>query len=71
MMANLQDSSSIWTEFAGHSRSLPSSSAFREYISGKTLFITGAGGSIGSALARFATACDPQALIVLDSNEHG
>lgn len=71
MMANLQDSASIWTEFAGHSRSLPSSPAFREYISGKTLFITGAGGSIGSALARFATACDPEALIVLDSNEHG
>jgi FlaA1/EpsC-like NDP-sugar epimerase len=71
MIDNAQETESIWTEFAGHSRSLPSSPALRECISGKTLLITGAGGSIGSALARFASRCDLKALIVLDSNEHG
>jgi FlaA1/EpsC-like NDP-sugar epimerase len=71
MIDNAQETESIWKEFAGHSRSLPSSPALRECISGKTLLITGAGGSIGSALARFASTCDPKALIVLDSNEHG
>lgn len=35
------------------------------------MLITGAGGSIGSALARFATTCKPEALILLDTNEHG
>jgi FlaA1/EpsC-like NDP-sugar epimerase len=71
MMDNPQDSESIWREFAGHSRSRPPSPLLREYVSGKSLLITGAGGSIGSALARFASRCDPEFLIVLDSSEHG
>jgi FlaA1/EpsC-like NDP-sugar epimerase len=71
MMDNPQDSESIWREFAGHLRSLPPSPLLREYISGKSLLITGGGGSIGSALARFASRCDPEALIVLDSSEQG
>jgi FlaA1/EpsC-like NDP-sugar epimerase len=71
MMDNTQDGESIWTEFVGYSHSLPASPLLAEYISGKSLLITGAGGSIGSALARFATRCDPQALVALDSNEHG
>jgi FlaA1/EpsC-like NDP-sugar epimerase len=70
MMHNTQDGKSIWTEFAGNSCCVPSSPSLKEYISGKTLLITGAGGSIGSALARFATTCYPDALILLDSNEH-
>jgi FlaA1/EpsC-like NDP-sugar epimerase len=57
-------------QFAGNSRCMPSSPSLKEYISAKTLLITGAGGSIGSALARFATTCNPEALVLLDSNEH-
>jgi FlaA1/EpsC-like NDP-sugar epimerase len=71
MIDNPQDSESIWREFAGHSRSLPASPLLKEYVSRKSLLITGAGGSIGSALARFASRCDPEVLIVLDSSEHG
>ncbi|HWO33274.1 MAG TPA: polysaccharide biosynthesis protein, partial [Candidatus Acidoferrum sp.] len=64
-----QDGESIWEQFADNSRCVPSSPSLKKYISGKTLLITGAGGSIGSALARFAIMCNPEALIVLDSNE--
>lgn len=70
MMHNTQDGKSIWTEFAGNSCCVPSSPSLKEYISGKTLLITGAGGSIGSALARFAATCNLEALILLDSSEH-
>jgi FlaA1/EpsC-like NDP-sugar epimerase len=69
MMDNTQDGERIWAEFAGSSRCVPSSPPLKEYISGKSLLITGAGGSIGSALARFTTTCNLGALILLDSNE--
>lgn len=71
MMDDTQNGENIWAEFAGNSRGVLSSSQSKEYISGRTVLITGAGGSIGSALARFATTCNPEALILLDSNEHG
>src|SRR5580658_8015843 len=71
MTHNAHDNESIWTDFTGNLRSALFSPPSTEYISGKTLLITGAGGSIGSALARFASRCSPEALIVLDSNEHG
>jgi len=70
MMDSPQDGENIWTEFAGNPHCIPSSARLKEYISGKTVVITGGGGSIGSALARVATACDLDTLIVLDSNEH-
>ncbi|HXP41699.1 MAG TPA: polysaccharide biosynthesis protein [Candidatus Acidoferrales bacterium] len=71
MIDDTQNGENIWAEFAGNSRGVPSSSPSKEYISGKSLLITGAGGSIGSALARFATTCNPATLTLLDSNEHG
>jgi FlaA1/EpsC-like NDP-sugar epimerase len=71
MMYRVQDDESIWKGFAAYSRREPFSLPLKEYISGKTLLITGAGGSIGSALARFATTCNVKALILLDSSEHG
>ncbi|MHB8216545.1 MAG: polysaccharide biosynthesis protein [Candidatus Sulfotelmatobacter sp.] len=62
---------SIWTEFAGNSCRTPGfPPLLEEDFSGKTLLITGAGGSIGSALARFATTCNVETLVLLDSNEH-
>jgi FlaA1/EpsC-like NDP-sugar epimerase len=70
MMDDTQDGESIWEQFAGNSRCVPSSPSSKKYISGKTLLITGAGGSIGSALARFATTCNTETLILLDSNEN-
>jgi FlaA1/EpsC-like NDP-sugar epimerase len=70
MTYKAQADESIWTEFAGNSCRLPSSSLpLEECISGKTLLVTGAGGSIGSAVAHFAITCDVKALILLDSNE--
>ena len=72
MMYKAQAEESIWTEFVGNSCRLPSSSLpSKECISGKTLLVTGAGGSIGSAVARFAITCDVKVLILLDSNEQG
>jgi FlaA1/EpsC-like NDP-sugar epimerase len=70
MMDSPHDGENIWTEFTGNSHCVPCSARLKEYFSGKTVLITGGGGSIGSALARFATTCDLNALIVLDSNEH-
>jgi FlaA1/EpsC-like NDP-sugar epimerase len=70
MIYNAQADESIWTKFAGDLCRVPSSLPLRDYVSGKTLLITGAGGSIGSALARFATTCNVEAIILLDSNEH-
>jgi FlaA1/EpsC-like NDP-sugar epimerase len=71
MMYKAQADESIWTEFAGNSCRARSTSSLplEECISGKTLLVTGAGGSIGSAVARFAITCDVKVLILLDSNE--
>jgi FlaA1/EpsC-like NDP-sugar epimerase len=68
MIFDTHASESIWSEFASNSSCVPSSLGLNEYISGKTLLITGAGGSIGSALARSAETCNPKALVLLDSN---
>jgi FlaA1/EpsC-like NDP-sugar epimerase len=71
MIYKTQHSESVWNGFAGNSWLAPPALLLKEYISEKTLLVTGAGGSIGSALARFATTCNPEALILFDTNEHG
>jgi len=42
-----------------------------ERLAGKRVLITGAGGSIGSALAQAVQASDPAGLVLLDSSENG
>jgi FlaA1/EpsC-like NDP-sugar epimerase len=43
--------------------------AVRSLLQGRRVLITGAGGSIGSEIARQVAACDPAALYVLDHDE--
>jgi len=70
-MRSMQDGENLWAEFAGRVGGLVASAETGEFIAGKTLLITGAGGSIGSALTRFAASHQPESLILLDSSEHG
>lgn len=46
------------------------SSATRAYYSGKTILVTGGGGSIGSELCRQIAKCSPKKLIILDIYEN-
>lgn len=46
------------------------SSASREYYVGKTVLVTGGGGSIGSELCRQIAKCEPKKLIILDIYEN-
>lgn len=61
-----------WQPFLQH-RVLPEpgalSQAIRSSLAGKRILITGAGGCIGSALARWITRLAPQKLLLLDSSE--
>jgi FlaA1/EpsC-like NDP-sugar epimerase len=41
------------------------------FIAGKSILITGAGGSIGSELSRQVANCTPSVEILVDNNEHG
>mgnify|MGYP006346678033 CR=1 FL=1 len=45
-------------------------SATRAYYSGKTILVTGGGGSIGSELCRQIAKCSPKKLIILDIYEN-
>jgi FlaA1/EpsC-like NDP-sugar epimerase len=45
--------------------------ATRELVEGKVVCVTGAGGSIGSALCKEIAAADPRALLLLDKSENG
>jgi len=48
---------------------LPPKNAIAEVISGRTILLTGAGGSIGSALAKTAIRLEPRLLLLLDNSE--
>ena len=56
-------------ELIGKSSFIPEFNAIKPFISGKTVLITGAGGSIGSELARQIINFNPQKLFILDRDE--
>ena len=47
----------------------PEANAVREKIGGRTVLVTGAGGSIGSELCRQVLAADPARILLLEQNE--
>jgi FlaA1/EpsC-like NDP-sugar epimerase len=58
-----------WSDFLARPRlPVPSAQAVSDLVS-RPILITGAGGSIGSALARRLAAANPRALILLDNSE--
>jgi FlaA1/EpsC-like NDP-sugar epimerase len=48
---------------------LPAKNAIEELVSGRSILLTGAGGSIGSALAKAVIRLEPRLLILLDNSE--
>jgi FlaA1/EpsC-like NDP-sugar epimerase len=48
---------------------LPPKNAIEEVVSGRRILLTGAGGSIGSALAKTVIGLEPRLLILLDNSE--
>ncbi len=60
-----------WTQFLGRTPAPVDSPAVRRAIADKTVLITGAGGFIGTALARRIALFNPRRLVLLDTSEHG
>jgi FlaA1/EpsC-like NDP-sugar epimerase len=59
-----------WFRFLGRPRLPAAQPSDVDTLQGKTILITGAGGSIGSALARRLAALNPRRLILLESSEN-
>lgn len=59
------------TDLLGREPVKPDLQLLRTAVEGKTILITGAAGSIGSALAAAVADLNPRRLILLDTNEHG
>jgi FlaA1/EpsC-like NDP-sugar epimerase len=60
-----------WAEFLGRPPLAVDPEFARSAVAGKSVLITGAGGSIGSGLARVVVAGQPRTLVLLDLSEGG
>ncbi len=60
-----------WAAFLGRAAEALDADAIRLRLEGKTVAITGAGGFLGSALARRIGSFSPRRLVLLDVVEHG
>ncbi|MFZ0963202.1 MAG: polysaccharide biosynthesis protein [Terriglobia bacterium] len=58
-----------WGKFLGRQRIEGDAARFQAAIAGKTVLLTGAGGSIGSALAMRIAACHPRLVLLLENSE--
>jgi FlaA1/EpsC-like NDP-sugar epimerase len=58
----------LWRQLTGLAPAAPRIP--RDILAGRRILLTGAGGSIGTALARSIAATDPAQLLLLDSSEH-
>ncbi len=60
-----------WEELVAQSSRGRAAGVASEHVAGKRILISGAGGSIGSALAQAGWASEPAGLVVLDTSENG
>jgi FlaA1/EpsC-like NDP-sugar epimerase len=67
----MQDETIEWTRFLARTPEAIDSQILRNSLEGKRVLITGAGGYIGSALARYLGKTSPQGLVLLDIAEQG
>lgn len=58
-------------DLLGRSEVAPDPELLRAAVSGRTILVTGAAGSIGQAVCRIVTQFRPSRLVLLDLNEHG
>ena len=58
-------------DLLGRASVAPDVELMRRHIQGKTVMVTGAGGSIGGELCRRLLALEPEALLLVDINEFG
>jgi FlaA1/EpsC-like NDP-sugar epimerase len=56
-------------ELVGRSVVPPDTELFRQVISGRTVMVTGAGGSIGSELCKLVARLEPRRLVLFEANE--
>jgi FlaA1/EpsC-like NDP-sugar epimerase len=69
--AFMQDETIEWTQFLGRMPNAIEPEVVRNSLEGKRILITGAGGYIGSALARYLGRASLQRLVLLDIAEQG
>jgi len=67
----MEDSDIDWTLFLGREPGVLDPEIIEEFIRGRRVMITGAGGSIGSAVARRLSSAGVDRLVLLDIAEHG